>query len=52
MVLDENGQNLENQTTIPEQPVIEITDLAKNRLKEVLNNNPGKYLRVFFEGFG
>ncbi len=32
--------------------MIEITDLAKNKLLEVLSQNPGKYLRVIFEGFG
>lgn len=29
-----------------------ITDLAKEKIKEVLQANPGKYLRVIVAGFG
>ena len=32
--------------------MIKITDSAKNKLQEVLDKNPGKYLRVVFQGFG
>jgi len=32
--------------------MIEITEFAKGKIKEVLNNNPGKYLRVVIQGFG
>jgi hypothetical protein len=32
--------------------MIEITDLAKTKLKEVLDGNPGKYIRVIMDGFG
>ena len=32
--------------------MIEITDLAKTKLKEVLDSNPGKYVRVMIDGFG
>ena len=32
--------------------MIEITDVAKEKIKEVLNNNPGRYLRVFIQGHG
>lgn len=32
--------------------MIEITDVAKDKLKEVLDSNPGKYLRVVVEGYG
>jgi len=32
--------------------VVEITDMAKDKLKEVLNENPGKYLRIVMEGVG
>jgi iron-sulfur cluster assembly accessory protein len=32
--------------------VIQITDSAKDKLKEVLDKNPGKHLRVVFQGFG
>jgi hypothetical protein len=52
MVLEVNGQHFENDATKPEQPAIKITDPAKNKLKEELGKNPGKYLRVYFEGFG
>ena len=29
-----------------------ITDIARDKITEVLNNNPGMYLRVVIEGFG
>jgi hypothetical protein len=29
--------------------MVEITDVAKDKLKEVLNENPGKYLRIITE---
>lgn len=32
--------------------MIVITDPAKDKIKEILDNNPGKYLRVAFQGFG
>jgi hypothetical protein len=32
--------------------MIEITETAKGKIKEVLNKNPGKYLRVVIRGFG
>jgi len=32
--------------------MVEITDVAKDKLKEVLNENLGKYLRIVMEGVG
>ena len=32
--------------------MVEITDVAKDKLKEVLNENPGKYLRIVVQGIG
>jgi len=32
--------------------MINITDLAKEKIQEVLKNNPGKYLRLVIQGFG
>ena len=32
--------------------MIEITDVAREKMKEVLNKNPGKYVRVVIQGFG
>ncbi len=32
--------------------MIEITDIARDKIKEVLNNNPGKSLRVIMQGYG
>lgn len=32
--------------------MIEITDLAKDKIKEVLDKNPGKCLRVVLRGGG
>jgi len=32
--------------------MFEITDTAKDKIKEVLNGNPGKYLRIMIRGIG
>jgi len=32
--------------------MFEITDAAKDKIKEVLNKYPGKYLRIVMEGIG
>ena len=32
--------------------MVEITDVAKDKLKEVLNENIGKYLRIVVQGVG
>jgi len=32
--------------------MISITDLAKEKIEEVLQSNPGKYLRLIIDGFG
>ncbi len=32
--------------------MIEITDIAKEKIKEILEKNPGKYLRLAVQGFG
>ena len=32
--------------------MIEITDEAKSKIREILNKNPGKYLRIVVEGDG
>jgi hypothetical protein len=32
--------------------MIQISELAKTKLKEVLDSNPGKSVRVMFDGFG
>jgi Fe-S cluster assembly iron-binding protein IscA len=32
--------------------MIEITEAAKNKLREILDKNPGKYLRIEVEGDG
>ena len=32
--------------------MIEVTDIARDKIKEVLKENPGKYIRVVMEGFG
>jgi Fe-S cluster assembly iron-binding protein IscA len=32
--------------------IIQITDIAKDKLKEVLDENPGKYIRIVIEGIG
>lgn len=31
---------------------IEISDETREKIKEILNKNPGKYLRITFEGTG
>lgn len=31
---------------------MEITDTARNKIEEVLKDNPGKYLRIVMQGFG
>lgn len=32
--------------------MIQISELATTKLKEVLQGNPGKFVRVMFEGYG
>ena len=32
--------------------MVNITDLAKEKIEEVLKGNPGKYLRINIAGFG
>ena len=32
--------------------MIEITDIARDKLKEVLGQNPGKHVRLIVQGFG
>lgn len=32
--------------------MIEITDAVKSKIREILDNNPGKYLRIMVEGDG
>jgi hypothetical protein len=32
--------------------VLEVTDAAKGKIKDVLDKNPGKHLRVIMHGFG
>jgi len=32
--------------------LIEITDAAKDKIQGVLNENDGKYLRIFIDGIG
>ncbi len=32
--------------------MIKITDIARDKLKEVLDKNPGKNVRVVIQGFG
>lgn len=32
--------------------MISITDIAKEKIEEVLQSNPGKYLRIVIDGFG
>ncbi len=32
--------------------MIKITDDARNKIKEILSVNPGKYLRVMYKGMG
>ena len=32
--------------------MIKVTDVARDKLKEALNEYPGKYLRIVIEGYG
>jgi Fe-S cluster assembly iron-binding protein IscA len=32
--------------------MIQITDTARDKLREILDQNSGKYLRVFVQGVG
>ena len=32
--------------------MVEITDTARDKLKEILNENEGKYLRILLQGVG
>jgi len=32
--------------------MVKITDVAKDKIKEVLSENPGKYLRIVMQGIG
>lgn len=32
--------------------MIEITDVAKSKIKEVLDKNPGKLIRIVIQGAG
>jgi hypothetical protein len=32
--------------------MIKISDLAKDKIKEVMQKNPGKFLRVMIQGYG
>jgi len=32
--------------------MVQITDIAKEKLEAVLQSNPGKYLRIVFQGVG
>jgi Fe-S cluster assembly iron-binding protein IscA len=32
--------------------MVEITDVAKEKIKKILNGNPGKYLRIVVRGIG
>jgi Fe-S cluster assembly iron-binding protein IscA len=32
--------------------MLQITDTAKEKIKEILGQNPGKYLRVEMQGYG
>ena len=33
-------------------PLVKITDLARDKIKEALDQNAGKYLRLFIQGIG
>jgi hypothetical protein len=37
---------------IKEYIMVEITDAARDKIKEALDQNAGKYLRIFVEGTG
>ncbi len=32
--------------------MVQITDTARDKIKEVLDENAGKYLRIFIKGIG
>jgi len=32
--------------------MVEITDIARDKIKEVLAENPGKYVRIVVSGLG
>ena len=32
--------------------MVQITDMAKERIQEILDKNSGKYLRLFIQGMG
>jgi Fe-S cluster assembly iron-binding protein IscA len=32
--------------------MLEITDMARDKLKEILEQNEGKYLRILLQGVG
>lgn len=32
--------------------MVEITDIARDKIREVLDQNAGKYLRIFVQGVG
>lgn len=32
--------------------MVEITDIARDKIKEVLAENPGKYVRIIVSGLG
>jgi Fe-S cluster assembly iron-binding protein IscA len=32
--------------------MLQITDIARDKIQEVLNENCGKYLRIFIQGTG
>lgn len=32
--------------------MVQITDMARDKIKEVLDQNTGKYLRIYFDGAG
>ena len=32
--------------------MVQITDMAKEKLQEILDQNRGKYLRLFIQGMG
>jgi hypothetical protein len=32
--------------------MVQITDIAKGKIQEVLSQNQGKYVRLYFQGMG
>ena len=32
--------------------MVQITDVAKGKIQEILNQNTGKYVRLFIQGVG